>query len=130
MAITALLATALLANSAALSASDAPEREWSDVTYEEAAFQELAQGQPEAAIAKIEGAGANASKDPAALINLGTAHARLGQTQKALQFYRTAIESEVRYDLQLADGRWMGSRQAATLARDALMKRTAHALRQ
>lgn len=130
MAITALFATVLMANSVALSAGDSPAREWTDVTFEEVAFDELAKGQPEAAIAKIEGNGAIVSKDPAALINLGNAHARLGRTEKALEYYRTAIESDVRYDLELADGRWMDSRRAAVLARDALMRRSAQALRQ
>lgn len=130
MAATALLATVLLANSAALPVSDASAREWSDVTFGEVAFEELATGRPEQAIAKIEANGANVSRDPAALINLGNAHARLGRTEKALEYYRTAIESDVRYDLELADGRWMDSRRAAVMARDSLLKRNAQALRQ
>ena len=130
MAAIALLATVLLANTATLSVADAPAREWSDVTFEEVAFEELATDRPEAAIAKIEAGGAISSRDPAALINLGNAHARLGQTEKALEYYRTAITSDVRYDLELADGRWMDSRRAATMARDSLLKRSAQALRQ
>jgi hypothetical protein len=123
MAATALLATVLLANSAALPVADASTREWSDVTFGEVAFEELATGRPEQAIAKIEAHGANVSRDPAALINLG-------RTEKALEYYRTAIESDVRYDLELADGRWMDSRRAAVMARDSLLKRSAQALRQ
>ncbi|RYG28396.1 MAG: tetratricopeptide repeat protein [Burkholderiales bacterium] len=130
MAVTVLLATALLANAATLSVADTPTREWSDVTHQEVAFEELTAGQPEAAIAKIEANGGVASRDPAALINLGNAHARLGRTEKALEYYSAAIASDVRYDLELADGRWLDSRQAARMARDSLLKRGAQALRQ
>lgn len=123
MAATALIVTALLASSpvAPTVDSNAPER--ADV-----GFEELATNRPEAAIEKI-GNGTHTSRDPAALINLGNAHARLGETEQALEYYRRAIESDMRYDLELADGSWMDSRHAAQKARDALLKRSVQAMR-
>ena len=58
----------------------------------------------------------SALDDPAALINLGTANARLGRPDAALDHYRAALVSRQRYDLELADGRWVDSRAAARLA--------------
>jgi len=67
--------------------------------------------------------------DPAAQINLGTAMARLGQRDAARDHYRVALSSRDRYDLELADGRWMDSRAAARLAIARLAKNQALALR-
>jgi tetratricopeptide (TPR) repeat protein len=50
------------------------------------------------------------------LINAGTAYARLGQLDKARQAFRAAVQSNNRYELELADGRKMDSREAARLA--------------
>ena len=108
MSATALLATALLAQSAFSLSLDAPAHETADVGYEE-----LARGAPEAAIDKIESNRALESDDPAALINLGNAYAQVGETDKAIRLFRAAMASDQRYDLELADGRWMVSRKAA-----------------
>lgn len=88
-----------------------PGAEWVDVGY-----RELAAARPEEAIARIRDSRELEFGDPAALINLGSAHARLGRRDKAERYYKAAIISDTRYDLQLADGRWMDSRQAARLA--------------
>jgi len=101
---------ALLAQSAATAGIDRV-----DVGYDQ-----LAQGQPAAAIARINGNRAAATRDPAALINLGAAYARLGERQKAEDCYRAAIASPDRYELQRADGSWMDSRRIAREALDAL----------
>jgi len=74
----------------------------------------------EAEISRILASGQVQQGDPAALINLGTAYARLGQKDRALAMFRAAIASPDRYDLQLSDGRWMDSRAAARLAATAL----------
>ena len=111
-----MFATTLLA-AAALTQPQVPvtvagsNAERVDVGYEE-----LMQGRAEAAIARIRANRELEAGDPAALINLGTAHARLGHSAEAQGFYRAAIISSERYDLQLADGRWMDSRAAARLA--------------
>ena len=85
-----------------------------------AASEQMAQSQTEAAISRILASGLVEDRDPAALINLGSAYARLGQKERALAMYRAAIASPERYDLQLTDGRWMDSRAAARLAAGAL----------
>jgi Tfp pilus assembly protein PilF len=110
-----MAATLLIA--AALTAQPAISQDRVEVGYDE-----LAKGQPGAAIARINGNTAIASNDPAALINLGTAYARLGNAAKAADYYRAAIVSPERYDLQLSDGSWMDSRRLARLALAKLAK--------
>ena len=123
MTATALLATALMAQSVFAPGAEPAPTETLDVGY-----QELKSDAPDAAIAKIE-ANDKLASDPAALINLGNAYARLGQTDKALRHYRAAVDSKVRYDLELANGTWMDSRYAARKALSALKASTQQALR-
>ena len=111
MTFAALIASAVLTQVIAPASPADPAADYVDVAYAE-----LASGQAEQAIARIRANSRIASDDPAALINLGTAHARLGRTVEARDFYMAAIASTNRYDLQLADGRWMDSRHAARLA--------------
>ncbi|EHJ61867.1 TPR repeat-containing protein [Novosphingobium pentaromativorans US6-1] len=80
------------------------------------AYEELAAGKNEEAIAKLQRMGAAQSNDPAALINLGSAYARVGMAQQAMVSYKAAAASPERYDLELADGSWMDSRWAARTA--------------
>lgn len=82
----------------------------------EVGYHELLGNRPADAIARIHSNDGLEPDEPAALINLGTAHARLGQTSLARRYYNAAILSGNRYDLELADGRWMDSRAAARLA--------------
>lgn len=117
MAATLLIATALLAQSAISVEATPPGVERVDVAYEE-----LVKGQPNAAIERIRANSKIARDDPAALINLGTAYAMIGKKQKATEYYRAAIASDERYELQLADGRWMDSRRIARMAAEALAR--------
>lgn len=117
MSATAIFLSALLAQSAFSLSADSTAGERSDV-----GFEQLEAGNPQAAIDTIEANADLESDDPAALINLGNAYARMGQTDKAISHYRAAIASDTRYDLELADGRWMDSRRAARLALNALVK--------
>lgn len=117
MSATSLLLTTLFAQSA-ISMAITPSTD----NHVNVGYQELSNGDPAAAVEVIEGNSKLESDDPAALINLGTAYARMGQTEKALSYYKAAIESDVRYELELADGRWMDSRRAAKIAARALMK--------
>ena len=85
-------------------------------------FRELVADRPGDAIDRI---GANRTldaDDPAALINLGTAQARLGKMDAARDSYRAALASRQRYDLELQDGSWLDSRDAARLAIKMLAK--------
>jgi tetratricopeptide (TPR) repeat protein len=108
MAATLLLAGILLSQSAALIEPQTGQVERSDVAYEE-----LAQGRTDEAIARLR---ARAGDDPAALINLGTAYARKGMRQEAMACFDAAMASDDRYELQLPDGSWMDSRRAARIA--------------
>ena len=91
-------------------------------------YRELVTQRPAATIVKIRANNA-LNDDPAAQINLGTAMARLGRRDAARDHYRVALSSRDRYDLELADGRWMDSRAAARLAIARLAKNQALALR-
>lgn len=79
-------------------------------------FHELATGYPAEAIRRIEANRTIGGDDPAALINRGSAQARLGNMAAARDSYRAALASRQRYDLELGDGRWLDSRDAARLA--------------
>ena len=111
MAVTALIAGLILAQAAAPAITVEGEGDRIDVAY-----QELYEGRPSDALVKLDGTRAVFQDDPSALINLGTAYARVGQTDKARDLYLAAIASRVRYDLQLSDGTWLDSRRAARLA--------------
>lgn len=82
----------------------------------EAGYDDLAAGRARQAMDRIKAGGALRQSDPSALINMGSAEAMLGHTDKAGAMYRAAIASKTQYDLQLADGSWMDSRRAARLA--------------
>lgn len=88
-----------------------------DSTALPVAYAELRSGENHAAIAKLTGETNLAARDPSRLINLGTAYARLGRTSDAAAAYDAALASPIRYDLELADGRYVDSRWAARTAR-------------
>ncbi len=117
MIATMIFAAALSASPAASTADGIAQAQSSGTVYGE-----LAQSQAEATILRILASDQFDSKDPATLINLGAAYAKIGQKDRALAMYRAAIASPDRYDLQLADGRWMDSRAAARLAAASLEK--------
>ena len=85
-------------------------------------FRELVGDSPAAAVDRITASMGFDADDPAALINLGTAQARLGRMDAARESYRLALASRQRYDLELQDGTWMDSRQAARVAIKMLAK--------
>ena len=124
MAGTLILAGLMFAQAAqpAITVESSPDR--FDVGY-----RELVAQRPAEAIERIAANRSLEADDPAALINLGTANARLSNPDAALDHYRSAIASRQRYDLELADGRWMDTRAAARLAITMLAKGEALALR-
>ena len=79
-------------------------------------YEQLVAGQNEAAISVIGERGA-ATRDPARLINLGTAHARNGDVEEARRMFVRAYYSRDWVELETATGAWVDSR---TLARQAL----------
>lgn len=123
MSAVLIFAGALLSQTALPAAELTIRAERVDVAYEE-----LAQGRSEAAVSRILNSDAHRASDPAALINLGTAYARMGRTAQARECFERAIASRERYDLELADGKWMDSRKAARTARVMLQRRETIAL--
>jgi len=93
------------------------------------AYEELMAERNREAVEHILASRLDDEGDPAALINLGTAYARLGETEKALHCFESAINSDTRYMLELSDGSWMDSRRAARKAAQALASGEALALR-
>jgi tetratricopeptide (TPR) repeat protein len=92
-------------------------------------FEQLLNGDNQGAVARIQARHGKVTDEPAALINLGRAYARMGDVNKAADCYRLAIASRTRYDLELADGRWMDSRDAARAGMAQLNTRQALASR-
>jgi len=119
----ATIFTSIVLTQAAPIAYVRPAPESDEVVYVDVAYGEIAQGRNQAAVARIL-ADRTLADDPAALINLGTASARMGDFDKAQTYFRAAMASENRTNLQLADGRWMDSRRAARIALDSLSQRS------
>lgn len=55
----------------------------------------------------------SARRDPARLINMGLAYAKMGDLAQARTHYQAAIDAERSFDVILSDGRVMDSRVAA-----------------
>ena len=104
-----LIAGLLLAQASSITVE--ARREEPDVGYHE-----LVADRPADALEKIEANRFIDFDDPAALINRGTAQARLGDIAAAQASYRAALISRQRYALELHDGTWLDSRRAARLA--------------
>jgi len=125
MSVIAAITGAMLLQSAfPLGIDSDPQPQTTDVAYSE-----LKAGASEAALRKLEDSPGVKEGDPATLINLGTAYTRVGMTDRAMAAYRAAIASDMRYDLELADGSWMDSRVAAQTALDRLLRARARASR-
>lgn len=88
----------------------------SGIEQRQVAYEELSAGRSAEAVAALEAELRQDPTDPATLINLGTAYARQGDSDRAAQAFRAAMTSDTRYRLELADGSWVDSRQAARLA--------------
>jgi hypothetical protein len=80
------------------------------------AYAELKAGDNRGAVTKLTGETGIDARDPSRLINLGTAYARLGRTDDAAAAYNAAVDSPIRYDVELSDGRYVDSRWAARTA--------------
>lgn len=90
------------------------------VESNEVSYEALQSGEAARAIAELESLRETNPDDPALLINLGSAYAQAGDSERAAEVYRAAIASDVRYRLELANGDWVDSRHAARLALRAL----------
>ncbi|WP_187334768.1 tetratricopeptide repeat protein [Novosphingopyxis iocasae] len=83
-------------------------------------FAAMQTGRNEEAIRQLESSSAELPNDPARLINLGNAYARMGRMEEARATLRRAVELQEHFDLVLADGRVVDSRRAAIYALDRL----------
>lgn len=108
----AALAAILLAQAPIVAASHQP----ADSDRVDVAHDELLAGLPGQAEARIEANRELDTQDPARLINLGAAYAAQGRAADAEAMFKGAILSEQRFELELADGSWIDSRQAARIA--------------
>jgi uncharacterized protein HemY len=106
----------LAALTAAAQLTSIPGAEPTTIEQHEVAYEEIAAGKADEAVRAIEARLATDPDDPALLINLGAAYARKGDNARAAQAFQAAIDSDTRYDLELADGTWADSRQAARRA--------------
>lgn len=89
-----------------------------EINYDEGelGYASLMQGRYRSAIEQIKSEGRSQTHDPAKLINLGHAHSKLGEADEARQYYQAALKSRQSFDIILADGRVMNSRDAARAA--------------
>jgi tetratricopeptide (TPR) repeat protein len=80
----------------------------------------LLQGNYQAALAQMQAAERTDSRavrrDPARLINMGLAYAKIGDMAMARSHYQAAIDAPTSFDIILSDGRVMDSRVAARKA--------------
>ncbi|MEO6388943.1 MAG: tetratricopeptide repeat protein [Croceibacterium sp.] len=106
--ITALILSALAAAAAPAESTTIEQRD--------VAFEAVSTGHSDAAITALEASLLKEPRDPAMLINLGTAYAQRGDTARAARAFRAAMTSDTRYQLELADGSWVDSRAAARRA--------------
>lgn len=74
----------------------------------EIGYSELVAGRDDAAITVINRQ--PQTDDPARLINLGVAYARMGDTARARAMFRAAHNAPERVDLETATGDWVYSR--------------------
>ena len=108
--------------------SEAPQVE-ADGQFTEEAYKDLSEGQTTEAIAKMEIMRAEEARDPALLINLGSAYAELGMTESAREAFAAAAKTCERVDLEMANGEWMDSRRLARKALASLERHSTLALR-
>ena len=86
-------------------------------------YDALVAGDNERAILQISTSNRVSRNDPAKLINLGQAYARTGRTAEAAVLFETAMASREQFDLVLANGRVMSSKEAARRALSGLQTR-------
>jgi cytochrome c-type biogenesis protein CcmH/NrfG len=114
----------LAAMVAAQSATSLPGPDIQLIEQKQVAYEALVDGNAERALADLEPRLVQEPEDPALLINLGAAYARLGRSEMAAAAYQAAFDSRTRYHMELADGRWLDSRRVAQMALNSLSPTT------
>lgn len=111
MTKTLLMAAALIGGASAAAANEPIVVQAGSVAT---GYQLLMAGKTRSAIDELQRV--SERNDPTRLINLGTAHARMGEWDEAKSHYRAAMRSDQRSEIELSNGEWMDSRAAARLA--------------
>jgi uncharacterized protein HemY len=121
-----LLVSALIAGTMGTAVHAAPSMT-GEISYpkESIGYEALMRGENERAVSQILASVELSKNDPAKLLNLGRAYARMGQTEKAAEYFKAAMQARESVDLVLADGRVMNSKVAAREAFDNLQRRVA-----
>lgn len=88
-------------------------------------YEALMRGDNERAVSQILNSNKIGRDDPAKLLNLGRAYARMGRNEEAAVMFAAAMKSKDSIDLVLADGRVMNSKDAARKAYANLQMRVA-----
>jgi tetratricopeptide (TPR) repeat protein len=98
-----------------------------EISYpkESIGYEALMRGDNERAAFQIMANEQVSSGDPAKLLNLGRAYARMGRTDEAAKMFKAVLESRDSVDLVLADGSVMNSKVAARKAYASLQRRVA-----
>jgi len=79
-------------------------------------FEPLVDGRNDAVVQQLTVEADLEKDDPAKLINLGIAYARLGRTDEARAMFTAAMNCSERANLETATGEWKDSRHLARLA--------------
>lgn len=105
-------------------AAAAAESNNAEIGYERGAlgFEALMANDNETALRQIQSAKNVPHNDPARLINLGRAHARLGNVMQAQQAFEAAANCREHFDIVLSNGKVMNSRKAAMLSLQSLKR--------
>jgi Flp pilus assembly protein TadD len=88
-------------------------------------YEALVKGDNERAVSQILASAQVSRHDPAKLLNLGHAYARLGRMDEASALFTVVMQSRDSLDLVLADGSVMNSKEAARKAYARLQPRLA-----
>ena len=88
-------------------------------------YEALVKGDNERAVSQILASAQVSRHDPAKLLNLGHAYARLGRMDEASALFTVVMQSRDSVDLVLADGSVMNSKEAARKAYASLQPRIA-----
>ncbi len=82
----------------------------------ELGYDALMAGDNQRAVQQILAHADENTSDPAKLLNLGRAYQRMGRHSDAIRLYQSAMASRDVFDVELADGTIMSSRDAAKIA--------------
>ena len=121
-----LLVSALIAGTMGTAVHAEPSKT-DEISYpkESIGYEALMRGDNERAVFQIMANEQVSSGDPAKLLNLGRAYARMGHTDEAAKMFKAVLESRESVDLVLADGSVMNSKVAARKAYASLQRRVA-----